>query len=429
MNPLQVTRHAYCPPKRSAYNKKGNAYLTITIKEVIMKTKRILAAIVPALILLFTCACGSATPVPTAAPTEAAAEPTADTLPTSPPPTEAGPTVEVLPTRTLAPVIPEEMQLLYSISAGELAVRIPITIPRGIGLLGMESGTNLMPGNYMEEMRSFPGTPFSWAPDGTRLAFISTRSGEPQLYTMYADGSNVAQLTDDGENDSPAWSPDGSRIAFVSRQGGEANIHLINPDGGDLSCLTCDIPGSEVSPVWSPDGLFLAFTAESGPAPVTILTLQTMQTHPASSPELKSSDPVFSPDGEWIAFVCEERICINSTAGQVLTNIVSDGVNIQPSISPDGKQIAFISNRDGNYELYVVNTNLTDLKRLTNTPYNEIHPDWSPDGQWIAFSSATVFQEGYTNYDLFIIRPNGDDLNRLTSIPTNEYYPLWSPQR
>jgi Tol biopolymer transport system component len=74
-----------------------------------------------------------------------------------------------------------------------------------------------------------------WSPDGTRIAFVSIRDGDREIYVMAPNGSNLVQLTnnDNGEAD-PTWSPDGSRIAFASDQDGDYEIYVMAADGTGL---------------------------------------------------------------------------------------------------------------------------------------------------------------------------------------------------
>lgn len=323
---------------------------------------------------------------------------------------------------------PDETSILFSMASGELAFGTSFTIPRGVGIYGLSSREMTIAAPVESEQDFYHGTPFSWSPDGTRIVYVSTREGSSHLYVMDGNNTNVIRITSVGKNGSPAWSPDGNWIAYVSERGGEANIYLTDPEGSESTCLTCDMPGNKVSPAWSPTSSSLAFTMDGIPAPVYILDIQTHEVRPVSSPELRATMPSFSPDDEWIIFGCEDSICINTIYGGTMRAIsTANGINTHPSISPNGEQIAFISNRDGNFDLYIMNVEDWSVQRLTTSPYPEMHPAWNLDGQWIAFASATVFQEGYTDYDIFIIQPDGKNLTRLIQLEGNEFYPVWSP--
>ncbi len=113
----------------------------------------------------------------------------------------------------------------------------------------------------------------SVSPDGSRIAFASDRanSGSDELldiYTMNADGSDVTRLTFDGayryplssRSKTPTWSPDGSRIAFESTRGGNTEIWVMNADGSDLVNVSED-PSADTEPAWSPDGAQITFTS------------------------------------------------------------------------------------------------------------------------------------------------------------------------
>lgn len=95
------------------------------------------------------------------------------------------------------------------------------------------------------------GSP-AWSPDGTKLAFVSNRSGAYDLYVMNADGTGVTQLTHDQANEGrPTWSPDGTRIAFASDRDGNSEIYVMHADGSGVVALT-DNSDFDGWPAWAP---------------------------------------------------------------------------------------------------------------------------------------------------------------------------------
>ena len=103
----------------------------------------------------------------------------------------------------------------------------------------------------------------AWSPDGRKLAFVSRRDGNSEIYVMNADGSGQENLTQHPASDShPSWSRDGRKLAFVSRRDGNSEIYVMNADGSGLRNVT-RTPSDDLGPAWSPDGRAIAFVHRS----------------------------------------------------------------------------------------------------------------------------------------------------------------------
>ena len=116
------------------------------------------------------------------------------------------------------------------------------------------------------QLTSDPNDDYSptWSPDGEQIAFVSNRNGNRDIYVLSVDGTHLTQLTHSSSQDyRPAWSPDGERIAFISDRNGSDEVCLMNADGTDKDCC----PASNPNPLsfnelaWSPDSKHLAYTS------------------------------------------------------------------------------------------------------------------------------------------------------------------------
>jgi Tol biopolymer transport system component len=227
----------------------------------------------------------------------------------------------------------------------------------------------------------------SWSPDGSQIAFVSDREGEPDIWVMGSDGSNPANVTQhEAKDHSPAWSPDGEWIAFASvRESLYWELYLMRPDGSDVQRLTWWEDASDLSPTWSPDGTRLAFASKR--------------------------------DGDW------EIYTMDRDGGNLarLTEHPADDTN--PAWSPDGSRIAFESTRDGYAEIYLVPIVGGAAVNISGAPYSSEHgPTWSPDGGRIAFYSD---RDG--EWDIYVMASDGSDVVKLTGDNSNDQVPAWRP--
>jgi TolB protein len=310
------------------------------------------------------------------------------------------------------------------------------------------------PGSPSVEATSMPGTPAS--PIDSRLPVVlgkpidtSTLKGrivlssEDDVYTLNADGSGLARVTDRrGPEFDPAWSPDGSRIVYRDSRRGinhDDEIFVMNADGSDPRNLTDD-PGNDWGPDWSPDGRTIVFNSDRDGFPMGGFLV-----HPDGSglrrieTDAYVEYPAWSPDDERIAFMggdspSEYEIWTVGIDGRNPVRLTdSYGPDGWPAWSPDGERIAFTSVRDDcsypdaadcrttgdigpHHDVWIVNADGSGLRRVT--PEFGQFVTWSPDGRYLLVSG----------YDLFVIRPDGTG---RTSLDIDGFrgglFPDWVP--
>ena len=228
------------------------------------------------------------------------------------------------------------------------------------------------------------------AANNARIAFVSTRGENTDVYVMDSDGKHQRRVTThDAEDMQPTWSPDGRKIAFVSnRNGGHIQIWVIDADGRNPIRLTDGVWDDH--PDWSPDGHKIAYQASRKKA----LNIE----------KWNYEIYVMGADG--------------SNKRPLTDHPAYDG---QPCWSPDGKKIAFSSNREENLmEVYLMDTDGRNQKRLTHNfqdGEDRSMPTWAPNGRRIAY---------VWNWQIWVMDSNGDNWRRLTEKGEGRY-PTWSP--
>jgi Tol biopolymer transport system component len=327
---------------------------------------------------------------------------------------------------------------------------------------------------------------FSWSPDGARIAF-ARHVGNADLYTIGADGSALVRLTETPSTEySPLWAPDGRRVLFGFTQAYATELRVTGPEGGAVRSVT-DSVAHKPDFAWSPDGSHIAFTMLDGynQGDVYVMAVPDETGVPAPEGTNLTQHPAhdccvaWAPDSERLLFLSSrsgERASLpregrgngiaytdlrvhaalggegQNPAGMVravttvepeppqgiylvrrdgsgLTQLTNGGGRErQASWSPDGTRIAFVSNRDGNDEIYLLTlpegteSPGGTLTRLTDSPERDWYPAWSPDGTCLAFESR---RDG--DWGLYVMAADGSGLTKLADSAGWGYGPRWAP--
>ncbi|HEY6400075.1 MAG TPA: winged helix-turn-helix domain-containing protein [Blastocatellia bacterium] len=246
----------------------------------------------------------------------------------------------------------------------------------------------------------------AFSPDGSQLAFVRVISAlVGEVYVVAANGGEPKRLTFDGAGVSNlAWVPNGREIVFARRQGGKSQLFRIPVEGGAPEWLTAT--GNEAQyPAFSSDGTRLAWRQNTVNTDIFKLALDSGS---EKSPPLASlivstaleASPRFSPDGKRIAFVSNRSgsdeiwVCDSDGENPIRLTSFRGPLAGSPSWSPDGKQIVFDCRPEGNADIYVVSAEGGQWQRLTADSAEDIVPSWSRDGRWIYFTSNRPSEGG-----------------------------------
>jgi Tol biopolymer transport system component len=249
----------------------------------------------------------------------------------------------------------------------------------------------------------------SYSPSGDRRVSNDKTAGilHNSILMMNADGSGASVLFRDPEKSAlaPSWSRQGDRIAFGLGQffqtlkgPAQADIAVVDARGGDLRLLTQG-GGNFGFPDWSGDGRHIVYREAGAIKALDIVDLDSGKSHVLLTGPAHYNFPAWSPTDEVIAFTADI---------------------------------------DGDYEIYSIRADGSGLRRLTRSPGNDAHNAWSPDGKWIAFTSARGgFKDEALLHpanpqpygEIYVMRADGSDAHALTDEPFEKGTPTWAPGR
>jgi eukaryotic-like serine/threonine-protein kinase len=241
----------------------------------------------------------------------------------------------------------------------------------------------------------------NWSPHQHRIAYWAVKGGQRDLWVVRADGSDAQQVTNDASVDwNPVWDPSGDFLYFSSDRGGSMNLWRLPID--EKSGRVLGVPqavtsgaGQRQHPSFSLNGRFIAYVETTATENIRRRAFDSKAGKLVGPEEIltqgnrMAKGPNPSPDGQWVTFYSwgkQEDIYIARSDGTGERYLTNDGYKDRiPRWSPDGKRIAFYSNRSGNFEIWVINPDGSGLKQITDDRAEaNIRTVWSPDGRFIA---------------------------------------------
>lgn len=287
----------------------------------------------------------------------------------------------------------------------------------------------------------------AWSPDGKQVVYHKITS--PRRNRIAPAFSRDPEFELVFSEVFPAFDRAGQRLVVSSRgesrDVADSGLEMMNPDGSERRWVYRENGKTVMSPEWSPQGDWIAFglgtffLGPSHPAQVAMVRPDGTGFRLLTSPPNNNGFPSWSPDGKRMVYRTssqnERGLRILNLEDNKVTALTTEYDNF-PVWSPAGDRIAFTSFRDGDFEIYTVRPDGAGARRLTRTPGNDSHSSWSPDGQWLLFSSSRMgFKDEGPLFDgipqpygeLFVMRADGSDVKQLTDNQWEDATPAWQP--
>jgi Tol biopolymer transport system component len=238
-------------------------------------------------------------------------------------------------------------------------------------------------GYGQKRLLNFPVTDFKWSPDSRQLLYVSAyedpqrndpdvQKGKKQpmsaIYVLNMRTGGPRRLSSFGLNCSGDWSPDGARLALSFGNEQSSDIYVISLDGEHQRRLT-DSQNINITPVWSPDGKAIAYVTLASPGATDnsgIYVLNADGSEKRKVSKIGGYEVSWSPDGKWLLIPTAADLYLASANGGNSVNLTRGrGRPLEAVFTPDGKEVAFRSNHEGEWHIYAIDLDGKKLRRIT----------------------------------------------------------------
>lgn len=322
-----------------------------------------------------------------------------------------------------------------------------------------QDGSGLLQPKMFEKFYDMVEYSLAWSPDGKYLLFDwsdfgPTMTRGPAIHVADPLQRKVTLVAAKNAWVLPSWSPDSewfvaSLLTTVTNQEGKEqdtyNLFRVNSNTFQKDRITTST-SSDLFPSWSPDGQWIAFlrytpesltpkpgygaecwwvlgitpgchfadlyiTHRDGSNPVLLLKSVYIRMD-RDQRDSVYNNPAWSPDSQWLAVLTggeqPDMALVNIENGETRVLAANPALDIYPAWSPDGNGLAFVSDREGNEEIYLISPDGTGIVNLTNNPGNDFNPVWSPSGLHIAFLST---RDGL--FSLYVMNADGSNQTKV----------------
>jgi TolB protein len=262
----------------------------------------------------------------------------------------------------------------------------------------------------------------------TKLAYVQGPRGAKEIVMSDYDGHGLRPVTRNGSiNLSPVWSPDGRSLALTSYRTGYPDLFRTFPFEQRPDQVLANFQGINSSPAWSPDGRSVAMTlSKDGNPEVYVLTVSAGTYRRLTRHAGIDTEPTWAPNGRSIAFISDRtgtpHVYVMDAEGAGVRQLTSGGYHTQPRWSPKGDAIAYTS-RSGTHDIWLINADGSNPRRLTAGPGDNQGASWAPNGRHLAFQSNRL-----GSWQIFAMLIDGTEQTAITRGPAEHTSPSWSPR-